>query len=202
MERIRFDLALRGCFAGNLFDLGSSFTSSKYDKAGGAGSSGGFKQSRANLPERPWLIDNLDEVVAFLTGSPAKGDANGGKSLSLPHPIHPQPHSHSIPKSQFNSISGPPHVDLFHFVSLPKEEEEGRSSPKRVKTSNKCRSAIVFVDNAGSDLVLGILPFVREMLKSGVRVVLAANEKATINDVTCDELVGLFTRVVAHDIPR
>lgn len=39
------------------------------------------------------------------------------------------------------------------------------------------KNALLFVDNAGSDVVLGILPFARELLKLGmkVRVVSEAN---------------------------
>lgn len=50
------------------------------------------------------------------------------------------------------------------------------------------KKAVVFVDNAGADVVLGILPLVREMLRKGVQVVLAANETPSINDITAEEL--------------
>ena len=53
--------------------------------------------------------------------------------------------------------------------------------------------ACLFVDNAGSDVVLGMLVLARELLKAGTRVVLAANELPNINDVTADELALMFT---------
>lgn len=146
----RMELALMGCFAGNLFDLGAHFSSEKYEKqqdekqkfqgdenTAGEGEEGegksyhyqNFQKTRENLPKRPWLVDCLDQAV------------------------------------------------------------------EQLSTKGKFKKAIVFVDNAGSDLILGILPFCRELLKNGTSVVLAANEKPTINDVTADELLSLFTRV-------
>ncbi|CAG9772009.1 unnamed protein product [Ceutorhynchus assimilis] len=50
------------------------------------------------------------------------------------------------------------------------------------------KSAVVFVDNAGVDFVLGILPFVRELLSMGTRVIVTANSYPSLNDVTFDEL--------------
>lgn len=45
-----------------------------------------------------------------------------------------------------------------------------------------------FVDNAGADVVLGMLPFAREMLRLGCEVVLVANSLPAINDITAQEL--------------
>lgn len=50
------------------------------------------------------------------------------------------------------------------------------------------KRAVVFVDNAGVDFVLGILPFVRELLGMGTNVILTANSSPSLNDVTYDEL--------------
>ena len=50
------------------------------------------------------------------------------------------------------------------------------------------KKAIVFVDNAGADVCLGMIPFVRELLRRGTEVVMAANETPSINDVTAREL--------------
>ena len=60
----------------------------------------------------------------------------------------------------------------------------------RILPSNSYAQALVFVDNSGADVVLGMLPFVRELLRSGgcERVALVANERPTINDVTHEEL--------------
>jgi hypothetical protein len=50
------------------------------------------------------------------------------------------------------------------------------------------RRVMVFVDNAGADIVLGMLPFVREMLRLGCEVVMVANSLPAINDITAAEL--------------
>jgi len=55
----------------------------------------------------------------------------------------------------------------------------------RSKPYNKI---VIFVDNSGADIVLGILPFVVEMLNLGSKVVLSANSRPALNDVTSQEL--------------
>ncbi|KAJ7555868.1 hypothetical protein O6H91_05G058000 [Diphasiastrum complanatum] len=57
------------------------------------------------------------------------------------------------------------------------------------------RKAVIFVDNAGVDVVLGILPFARELLRRGTQVILAANELPSINDITYPELLDIVTKV-------
>jgi len=49
----------------------------------------------------------------------------------------------------------------------------------------------IFVDNAGADVILGVLPLAREMLKRGTKVVLCANDVPSINDITIKELEEL-----------
>lgn len=46
---------------------------------------------------------------------------------------------------------------------------------------------MVFVDNAGVDFVLGILPLVRELVKQNTDVVIAANSCPALNDITYKE---------------
>ncbi|CAD6204297.1 GSCOCG00009904001-RA-CDS [Cotesia congregata] len=52
---------------------------------------------------------------------------------------------------------------------------------------HKC--AAIFVDNSGVDIVLGILPFVRDLLQRGTKVILCANSMPALNDVTYPELL-------------
>lgn len=61
------------------------------------------------------------------------------------------------------------------------------------------RKAVVFVDNAGSDIVLGMLPLVRELLRRGTTVGVTANSLPALNDITHDELVPLIERIAAFD---
>nr|KJB79742.1 hypothetical protein B456_013G064800 [Gossypium raimondii] len=55
--------------------------------------------------------------------------------------------------------------------------------------------AVIFVDNSGADVILGILPFARELLKCGTQVVLAANDLPSINDVTYPELIEIISKL-------
>ena len=59
--------------------------------------------------------------------------------------------------------------------------------------------AVILVDNAGSDFVLGVLPFARELIKGGVRVVLGANELPSLNDITVAEVREVVAALSAED---
>lgn len=61
------------------------------------------------------------------------------------------------------------------------------------------RQALVFVDNAGTDIVLGVLPLVREMARGGVRIVLAANAEPALNDITIGELNAVLEQLSVVD---
>ena len=61
------------------------------------------------------------------------------------------------------------------------------------------RCAVVFVDNAGPDIVLGMIPFARHLLQQGTQIILTANSTPSLNDVTIDELTDLIERVSALD---
>lgn len=57
------------------------------------------------------------------------------------------------------------------------------------------RLAVIFVDNSGVDIILGMFPFVRELLSRGTKVVMAANSYPALNDVMYSELVILTEKV-------
>lgn len=61
------------------------------------------------------------------------------------------------------------------------------------------RRAVLFVDNAGPDIVLGMIPFARDLLRRGTDVLLTANTLASLNDVTIDELHELLVQVATID---
>ncbi|XP_062563734.1 4'-phosphopantetheine phosphatase isoform X2 [Armigeres subalbatus] len=52
--------------------------------------------------------------------------------------------------------------------------------------------ATIFTDNSGIDIVLGILPLVRQLLIQKTKVLLCANIKPALNDITYDELQDLI----------
>eukprot|EP00212_Chloropicon_laureae_P002228 CAMPEP_0197489484 /NCGR_PEP_ID=MMETSP1311-20131121/4267_1 /TAXON_ID=464262 /ORGANISM="Genus nov. species nov., Strain RCC856" /LENGTH=895 /DNA_ID=CAMNT_0043033803 /DNA_START=51 /DNA_END=2736 /DNA_ORIENTATION=+ len=63
---------------------------------------------------------------------------------------------------------------------------------RQTETNQRYRRAIMFVDNSGADIVLGMIPLVRELLKRGTEVVLAANSLPALNDITASELLPLM----------
>ncbi|XP_077221532.1 pantothenate kinase 2-like isoform X2 [Tasmannia lanceolata] len=65
------------------------------------------------------------------------------------------------------------------------------------------RRALLFVDNSGADIVLGMLPLARELLRRGTEVVLVANSLPALNDVTAMELPEIVAGAAKHcDIIR
>jgi uncharacterized protein with ATP-grasp and redox domains len=54
------------------------------------------------------------------------------------------------------------------------------------------RRALLFCDNAGADIVLGLLPLARRLLLDGAEVMIAANHQPSLNDVTAPELRELL----------
>lgn len=69
---------------------------------------------------------------------------------------------------------------------------EGQEIPK------PHQRALLFVDNSGADVVLGMLPLARELLRRGTEVVLVANSLPAINDVTASELPGIVAAAAKH----
>ncbi|XP_059656400.1 pantothenate kinase 2 isoform X2 [Cornus florida] len=63
--------------------------------------------------------------------------------------------------------------------------------------------ALLFVDNSGADVILGMLPLARELLRRGTEVVLVANSLPALNDVTAMELPDIVAEAAKHcDILR
>lgn len=61
------------------------------------------------------------------------------------------------------------------------------------------QSCMFFVDNSGADVVLGAIPIARYLAGQGCRVILAANDEPSLNDVTVSELNDLLRRVAEID---
>jgi type II pantothenate kinase len=61
------------------------------------------------------------------------------------------------------------------------------------------RKAVFFVDNAGSDFVLGVVPMIRWLGKRGTRVVVVANERPTLNDMTIADVRAWWPRIVGAE---
>ncbi|KAF7997892.1 hypothetical protein HCN44_009290 [Aphidius gifuensis] len=63
---------------------------------------------------------------------------------------------------------------------------------ERLQNESPHKCAAIFVDNSGVDIVLGILPFVRDLLQRGTKVILCANSMPALNDVTYPELLVIL----------
>ncbi|XP_073148626.1 pantothenate kinase 2 isoform X1 [Henckelia pumila] len=71
------------------------------------------------------------------------------------------------------------------------------------KKTQPYKRALLFVDNSGADIILGMLPLAREFLRRGTEVVLVANTLPALNDVTAMELPDIIAEAAKHcDILR
>mmetsp|Transcript_7130 Transcript_7130/g.26908 ORF Transcript_7130/g.26908 Transcript_7130/m.26908 type:complete len:912 (-) Transcript_7130:58-2793(-) len=87
-----------------------------------------------------------------------------------------------------SSIARPWAVDCFDELNEKMSGTDGQSDKGRFGTFHKYRKALLFCDNSGADVVLGMIPFARELLRHGTDVCLVANSLPAINDITVDEL--------------
>lgn len=58
------------------------------------------------------------------------------------------------------------------------------------------KKAVFFVDNAGSDFVLGAVPMMRYLARRGTSVVLACNERPTLNDMTFYDVQNWWPKIL------
>jgi type II pantothenate kinase len=61
---------------------------------------------------------------------------------------------------------------------------------ERFRKGNPYKKVVIFVDNSGADIVLGIVPLARYLVETGSTVILAANTTPAVNDVTVS--IGAF----------
>jgi type II pantothenate kinase len=58
------------------------------------------------------------------------------------------------------------------------------------------RKAVFFIDNAGSDFVMGAVPMMRWLAGRGTEIILAANERPTLNDMTIKDVKTWWPRIL------
>jgi type II pantothenate kinase len=63
------------------------------------------------------------------------------------------------------------------------------------------RKALFFMDNAGSDAILGVIPLARWLAGRGMKICLLANERPALNDITISELRQLLRDLGRVDPP-
>jgi type II pantothenate kinase len=61
------------------------------------------------------------------------------------------------------------------------------------------RKAVFFIDNAGSDFLLGALPMMRYLAQQGTHVICAANERPALNDMTIHDVRAWWPRILATE---
>jgi uncharacterized protein with ATP-grasp and redox domains len=59
------------------------------------------------------------------------------------------------------------------------------------------RRCVFFIDNAGSDFLLGAIPLIRWLARRGTSVVIAANERPTLNDMTVHDVLEWWPRILS-----
>ena len=70
---------------------------------------------------------------------------------------------------------------------------------EKITSEKPYTAAAVFVDNAGCDVILGMIPFVRDLLQRDVKVVLTSNSYPALNDITHSELVPIINGIAQWD---
>ena len=96
-------------------------------------------------------------------------------------------------------------VDLFKVISeLPArpwlvDDYDALEKVLPIEGVAQWSKAVIFLDNAGADFVLGAMPLARALALDGVKIVLAANEQPALNDITVDETIALVEQIAAFD---
>lgn len=67
---------------------------------------------------------------------------------------------------------------------------------RRMQNGPLYRKAVFFIDNAGSDFMLGVLPMIRWLAQRGTNVVMAANQGPALNDMTLDDVTTWWPRLI------
>ncbi|XP_061366808.1 pantothenate kinase 2 [Gastrolobium bilobum] len=153
--------------------------------------------SLAVLPDLLTELDSLDEETRLLTlieGVLAANIFDWGSRACVD--LYHQGTIIEIYRMSRNKMQRPWRVDEFDAF---KERMLGTGDKK----FSPHRRALLFVDNSGADIALGMLPLARELLRRGTEVVLVANSLPALNDVTAVELPDIVAEAAKHcDILR
>ncbi|TKY55205.1 Pantothenate kinase 2 [Spatholobus suberectus] len=153
--------------------------------------------SLAVLPDLLMELDSLDEETRLLTlieGVLAANIFDWGSRACVD--LYHKGTIIEIYRMSRNKMQRPWRVDDFDAF---KERMLGTGDKK----PSPHRRALLFVDNSGADIVLGMLPLARELLRRGTEVVLVANSLPALNDVTAMELPDIVAEAAKHcDILR
>lgn len=70
---------------------------------------------------------------------------------------------------------------------------------QKITSAKPYNAAVVFVDNAGCDVIMGMIPFVRDLLQRQIKVVLTSNSWPALNDIIHSELVPIINGIACWD---
>ncbi|KAI8462346.1 MAG: fumble-domain-containing protein [Monoraphidium minutum] len=123
-----------------------------------------YREARRKLANRPWRVDDFDAFCERVYG-PGGLEADDAPAAAA---------------AAAGTSPAAPAAGTIPAITTP-------------AAAPPFRRVMIFVDNAGADVVLGMLPFLRELLRLGCEVVLVANSLPAINDITAPELRSLLS---------
>ncbi|WIA23193.1 hypothetical protein OEZ86_010083 [Tetradesmus obliquus] len=176
-QRQRLLALVQGILAANIFDWGAKACVELYTNGTILDI---YREARRRLSKRPWRVDDFDDFLERVYGS------SSSSSQQQQQQQQQLPDAPAVAPASAGSPRGAQQPDSSSSTTTaPQQQQEGQQPP--------FRRVMVFVDNAGADIVLGMLPFVREMLRLGCEVVVVANSLPAINDITAAELRSLLS---------
>ncbi|KAG1660836.1 hypothetical protein FOA52_008947 [Chlamydomonas sp. UWO 241] len=178
---------IEGCLASNIFDWGAKECVKLYQDGTILDI---YRTARQNLGKRPWAIDHFDALAGRLLpgGVRAAGGAGaaggGGEGAAA--------------AAGSAGVGAPPGAPGGGDGAVVPPAVPGGGGTVMGVAPPPYRRVMMFVDNAGADIVLGMLPLARELLRQGSEVVLVANSQPAINDITAPELRALLSAAARH----
>ncbi|VAI35014.1 unnamed protein product [Triticum turgidum subsp. durum] len=144
--------------------------------------------SLAVLPDLLMELDSMDEedrLLALIEGVLAANIFDWGSKACVD--LYNQGTIIEIYRMSRKKMQRPWRIDNFDTFKS-----------RMLKKDQPYKRALISVDNAGADVVLGMLPLAREFLRRGVEVVLVANSLPALNDITANELPEIVAEAAKH----
>ena len=135
------------------------------------------------LPDLLAEIDSLDRddrLLAIVEGVLAGNIFDWGSQCTLD--LYRNGTILEIYRKARSTVNRPWAID--HYDSL----RERLNAPN----AKQYKKALLFCDNSGADIILGMLPLARELVARGAKVILVANSLPAINDITAIELESVL----------
>ncbi|RMZ52550.1 hypothetical protein APUTEX25_003693, partial [Auxenochlorella protothecoides] len=164
------------------------------------------RENAAALEALPDLLDEVDKLdgperlLALIQGSLAANIFDWGAKACVD--LYQNATILEMYRQARTKLSQRPwHVDNYDAfaaawfsTSAASDVGDGHRGGAAPKSSPPFKRVLMFVDNAGADIVLGMIPLAREFLRLGAEVIMVANALPAINDITAAELRGVVAR--------